>query len=76
MANGNSGSKTESVSVSLESDLIAALDHVCYLRDMPRSQAVRSAVKSWIASELSRDPSFWERVYHGVKMGSNDKKLF
>lgn len=76
MANGKDGSKTESVSVSLESDLIAALDHVCYLRDLPRSQAVKAAVKEWIAVELSHDPSFWSRVYHGVQNGSNEKRIF
>lgn len=74
MANGNS--KTESISISLEGDLIAALDHVVYLRDTSRSAFIRSAVKQSIALELSKDPSFWKRVYYGVQNEASQKILF
>jgi hypothetical protein len=75
MSNG-AGSKTESVSVSIESDLIQALDHVCYLRDVSRSCFIRQAIKQAIALEFARDPDFWNRVYFGCQNGSKQKKIF
>ncbi len=67
---------TESVSISLDSDLISALEFCCFQRDITRSQASREALKLWIAQELSKRPDFWERVYYGVNNNSKQKKIF
>ncbi len=75
MANGKL-SKTESLSISLEGDLIEILDHVCFLRDTSRSAFIRSAVKQLIALELAKEPSFWSRVSFGVKKTQSDKTIF
>lgn len=69
-------SKTESISISLEGDLISALDHVVFIRDTSRSAFIRAAVKQAIALELSKDPSFWSRVYYGCANDASQKKIF
>jgi metal-responsive CopG/Arc/MetJ family transcriptional regulator len=60
-------SKTESISISLEGDLIEILDHVCLHRDVCRSSFIRTAIKESIAVELSKAPSFWNRILYGIK---------
>lgn len=75
MPKGN-GSKTESVSISLESDFIAVLDYLAYTLDVSRSDLCRRFLKQGAALELSKPPSFWDRVYYGVQNESKQKKLF
>jgi metal-responsive CopG/Arc/MetJ family transcriptional regulator len=75
VSNGKS-SKTESISISLEGDLIEILDHVCFLRDTSRSAFCRAAVKQLIAVEFAKEPSFWNRLSFGVKKSQSDKSVF
>ncbi len=67
---------TETVSISIESDLLSILDYYANLEDINRSIAVRHAIKEWIANKAAKDPGFWSRLNYGINNNSNQKKIF
>ena len=47
---------TEPISISLECYQVDILDFLCGRRDIKRSQAIRAAIKDWVAKELAKQP--------------------
>lgn len=66
----------EGITVSLDADLIAVIDYVAGRLDVSRSQFIKDASKMYIAVQLSEQPEFWDRVYHGVNNRTKQKQIF
>jgi len=62
MAKRNGDSK-ESMSVSINTNLIPRLSRYCFKKDLNVSQVVVKAVKRFLAAEMAEDPAFWDEVY-------------
>lgn len=54
---------TENVSWCAPMNLLAIVDHHCCSRDLNRSQVITRAIRSYLATQLAKDKSFWEREY-------------
>ena len=65
----------EPVTFSMEPDLIDLLNYCCGQRDISRSQAVREALKMWMAKEISNAPEFWERAAYGVRNRKESRSI-
>lgn len=63
MKNGKTPSPSENVSISIQGSVLNRLDKYCQQRDLTRSQVVSRAVKMLLASEMAKDPCFWDAVY-------------
>jgi metal-responsive CopG/Arc/MetJ family transcriptional regulator len=54
----------ESVSVSLNCDLVGNLDLYCHLKEMDRSQVVQKAIRKFLAAECAElNPQRLDEVY-------------
>jgi metal-responsive CopG/Arc/MetJ family transcriptional regulator len=55
---------TENVSVSVPISLLAITDHFCKEADLTRSQAFNRAIRLYLGTKFSKQPSFWAKVYN------------
>ena len=68
--------KKEGVTLSLDSDLVCAIDYIAGRLDINRSEAGKLAFKMWLSQHFSDSPEFWNRVYFGVQNRSKQKGIF
>ena len=53
---------TETISISIPANLRAALDELCYRRDLSRSQVATMAIKRFVVAEVHQgDPDLLDR---------------
>ena len=63
MAKVCNGSPSEPLTVNLKESLLTFLDRYCQKTELSKSQVVSIALKSFLASEMAKDPAFWDTVY-------------
>lgn len=63
---GNGKSSTETISISVPSDLIPLLDKVCHMEDRSRSSLVTRAIRKHLAAKLCDDPEIMAALYQAI----------
>ena len=67
MPNGNNKNPRENCSFSIDIGLLPLLKEYCRRHDRNQSDAVNLSIKTLLAIEKAKDPSFWEEQYEETK---------
>lgn len=58
---------TENVSIAVDANVLSLVDHLSCALDLTRSQIFNRAVKLYLCTQLTKEPSFWEAEYQRLQ---------